>query len=156
MKTAKTSAGIVLYNRRNNGLRVFLIHPGGPFFAKKDDSVWSIPKGLIDPGEDPLTAALREFTEETGCSLRGDFRPLAPITQKGGKTVLAWAGEGDCDAERITSNTFELEWPPHSGRMQTFPEVDRAGWFTAEEAKRKINPAQIALLDELVRILAGQ
>jgi predicted NUDIX family NTP pyrophosphohydrolase len=92
--------------------------------------------------------------EETGCRLQGDFRPLSPIQQKGGKTVLAWAGEGDCDADNITSNTFELEWPPHSGKMQTFPEVDRAGWFTVEEAKQKINPAQIALLDELLQILA--
>jgi predicted NUDIX family NTP pyrophosphohydrolase len=150
----KTSAGILLYRRKDDALRVFLIHPGGPFFTKKDDGVWSIPKGLLDPGEEPLAAALREFMEETGCRLQGDFRPLSPIQQKGGKTVLAWAGEGDCDADNITSNTFELEWPPHSGKMQTFPEVDRAGWFTVEEAKQKINPAQIALLDELLQILA--
>ena len=134
-------------------LQVFLIHPGGPFFMKRDDGVWSIPKGLLDPGEDPLAAARREFSEETGCSPQGEFRPLAPITQKGGKTVVAWAGEGDCDADGITSNTFELEWPPHSGNIQRFPEADKAGWFTIAEAKRKIIPAQAALLEELQHLL---
>ncbi len=151
----KTSAGILLYRKNQSVLQVFLIHPGGPFFARKDEGVWSIPKGLLDPGEDPLAAALREFREETGCTPGGEFRPLSPVQQKGGKTVLAWTAEGDCDAEKITSNSFELEWPPRSGRLQTFPEADRAGWFTIEEAKRKINPAQIALLDELIRILGS-
>ncbi len=151
----KTSAGILLYRRRNDTFQVFLIHPGGPFFAQKDDGVWSIPKGLLDPGEEPLAAALREFREETGCRPRGEFRPLMPILQKGGKTVLAWAGEGDCDADRITSNTFELEWPPHSGRLQRFPEADRAGWFTIDEAKRKLIPAQTALLDELMQLMGS-
>jgi predicted NUDIX family NTP pyrophosphohydrolase len=154
MPTTKTSAGVLLYRRKNDTLQVFLIHPGGPFFEKKDDGVWSIPKGLIDPGEDPLTAALRECFEETGCKPQGELRPLSPVQQKGGKTVLAWTGEGDC-AESITSNTFDLEWPPHSGRMQRFPEADRGGWFTIEEAKRKINSAQIALLEELERLLAN-
>jgi predicted NUDIX family NTP pyrophosphohydrolase len=151
----RTSAGILLYKWKNDMLQVFLIHPGGPFFAKKDEGVWSIPKGLLDPGENPLEAAQREFTEETGCSPQGEFRPLAPIEQKGGKTVLAWAVEGDCAADDITSNTFELEWPPHSGRMQRFPEADKAGWFTIKEAKRKIIPAQTALLDELQRLLGS-
>jgi predicted NUDIX family NTP pyrophosphohydrolase len=151
----KTSAGILLYRRKDDLLQVFLIHPGGPFFMKKDDGVWSIPKGLLDPDEDPLAAAQREFAEETGSGPQGEFRPLAPIRQKGGKTVLAWAAEGDCDADGITSNTFELEWPPHSGRMQRFPEADRAGWFTIEEAKRKIIPAQIALLEELQQLLGS-
>ncbi len=145
----KTSAGILLYKRKDGELRFFLIHPGGPFFAGKDDGAWSIPKGEPDEGEDPFAAARREFREETGCSVDGEFRPLAPVTQKGGKTVLAWAVEGDCDAERIVSNTFRLEWPPRSGRMQEFPEVDRAGWFSLDEAKRRINPAQIALLLQL-------
>ncbi len=148
----KTSAGILLYRRKDTRLEVFLIHPGGPFFTKKDEGVWSIPKGLLEPGEDPLAAARREFAEETGCEPDGEFRPLTPIKQKGGKTVIAWIGEGDC-SEAITSNTFEMEWPPHSGRMQSFPEADRAGWFTIEEAKKKIIPAQIALVDELVRFL---
>ena len=152
MKSAKTSAGILLYRRKNDSLQVFLIHPGGPYFTNKDDGVWSIPKGLTDPGEDPQAAALREFNEETGCTPQGDFRPLSPVQQKGGKTVLAWAAEGDC-AESITSNTFELEWPPHSGRMQRFPEADRGGWFTVSEAKKKIIAAQIPLLDELQSIV---
>ncbi len=148
----RTSAGILLYRRKDSGLEVFLIHPGGPFFTNKDEGVWSIPKGLLDPGEDPLAAAKREFAEETGCRAEGAFWPLAPVKQKGGKTVVAWAGEGDCP-EAITSNTFEMEWPPHSGRMQRFPEADRAGWFTIEEAKKKIIPAQIELIEELVRFL---
>ena len=145
----KTSAGILLYKRKDSELRVFLVHPGGPFFAKKDEGAWSVPKGELDEGEDPLAAARREFEEETGCRPEGKFIPLSPVTQKGGKTVLAWAVEGDCVAETITSNTFPLEWPPKSGRMQEFPEVDRAAWFTVDEAKKKINPAQAALVDEL-------
>jgi predicted NUDIX family NTP pyrophosphohydrolase len=150
MTMHKTSAGILLYRRDNNVLRVFLIHPGGPFFAKKDAGIWSIPKGEIDQGEDPLAAALREFEEETGCTPFGAFIPLSPVTQKGGKTVFAWAAEGGCNAETIRSNTFTLEWPPKSGRMQEFPEVDRAGWFTIDEAKQKLHPAQVALVDELL------
>ena len=147
-----TSAGILLNRRKDGQLQVFLIHPGGPFFAGKDEGVWSIPKGLPDPGEELLAAALREFAEETGCKPQGAFHPLSPIQQKGGKTVVAWAGEGDCDADHITSNTFEIEWPPRSGKKQHFPEVDRAGWFTIAEAKHKINPAQVALLDELLQL----
>ncbi len=145
----RNSAGILLYRKKNGVLRVFLIHPGGPFFAKKDAGAWSIPKGEIGEGEDPLAAGRREFEEETGCRPEGRFIPLLPITQKGGKTVLAWAVEGDCDPGTIKSNTFTLEWPPKSGRMREFPEADRAGWFTIEEAKQKINPAQAALLEEL-------
>jgi predicted NUDIX family NTP pyrophosphohydrolase len=150
----KTSAGILLYTRRkDNVLRVFLVHPGGPFFAKKDEGAWSVPKGELDKGEDALAAARREFEEEIGCGLEGTFVPLAPITQKNGKIVLTWAMEGECDADTIRSNTFALEWPPKSGRVLDFPEVDRAGWFTVDEAKTKINSAQTALLDELVNIL---
>jgi len=147
---SRTSAGILLYRWKNSVLGVFLIHPGGPFFAKKDEGAWSVPKGELDEGEDALAAARREFGEETGCKAEGDFIPLSPIIQKNGKTVLAWAVEGDCDAASIKSNTFALEWPPKSGRVQDFPEVDRAGWFTVDEAKKKINPAQAALVDELL------
>ncbi len=146
----KTSAGILLYRRRENGIQVFLVHPGGPFFAKKDSGAWSVPKGEIDEGENALAAARREFTEETGCSVEGDFMPLVPVKQKSGKIVLAWAVEGECDADAIRSNTFSLEWPPKSGRMREFPEVDRAGWFGIAEAKERINTAQVALVDELV------
>jgi predicted NUDIX family NTP pyrophosphohydrolase len=146
---SKTSAGILLYRRKDNELRVFLVHPGGPFFAKKDEGAWSVPKGELNEGEDALAAARREFLEETGCGAEGTFIPLSSITQKGGKIVLAWAVEGDCDADAIRSNTFALEWPPKSGRVRDFPEVDRAGWFTVGEAKKKINPAQAALVDEL-------
>jgi predicted NUDIX family NTP pyrophosphohydrolase len=148
----KTSAGLLLYKRENNILQVFLVHPGGPFFAKKDAGAWSLPKGEIDEGEDALAAARREFEEETGCRPEGDFLPLSHVTQKSGKIVRAWAVEGDCDAQAIQSNTFTLEWPPKSGRMREFPEVDKAGWFTIKEAKEKINPAQDALLDELETI----
>ena len=152
----KTSAGILLYTRRkDNVLRVFLVHPGGPFFSKKDEGAWSVPKGELGVGENALAAARREFKEETGFRLGGTFVPLSPITQKNGKIVLAWAVEGDCDADAIRSNTFALEWPPKSGRVQDFPEVDRAGWFTVDEAKKKINPAQAALVDELVSKLTN-
>ena len=146
----KTSAGILLYRRKGDVLRVFLVHPGGPFFANKDAGAWSVPKGELDEGEDALAAARREFEEETGCRLEGLFTPLSPIKQKGGKIVLAWAAEGDCDADAIRSNTFALEWPPKSGSVRDFPEADRAGWFTVDEAKKKINFAQAALLEELV------
>ena len=149
----KTSAGILLYKKKDNELRVFLVHPGGPFFVKRDEGAWSVPKGELDEGEEPLATARREFEEETGCRPEGTFVPLSPVTQKSGKIVLAWAVEGDCAAGTITSNTFPLEWPPKSGRMREFPEVDRAGWFTADEAKKKINPAQAALVDELVKTL---
>jgi predicted NUDIX family NTP pyrophosphohydrolase len=148
----KTSAGILLYKRKDGVLRVFLVHPGGPFFAKKEAGAWSVPKGEIDEGEDALAAAKREFEEETGCRPGGEFIPLSEVMQKSGKIVRAWAVEGDCDAQTIRSNTFSLEWPPKSGRMQEFPEADRAGWFTVGEAKEKINPAQIALLEELLSL----
>jgi predicted NUDIX family NTP pyrophosphohydrolase len=145
---AKQSAGILLHRLREGVREVFLVHPGGPFYVRKDDGVWSIPKGEFDT-EDPQVCALREFEEETGHRVRGEMKPLTPVRQRAGKTVLAWAMEGDCDASVIHSNTFPLEWPPKSGRMQEFPEVDRAGWFPLEEARRKIMPAQQPLLDEL-------
>ena len=150
----KTSAGILLYKRNNNVLQAFLVHPGGPFFAKKDSGAWSVPKGEIDEGEDALAAAKREFEEETGCRPEGNFIPLSSVTQKSGKIVHAWAVEGDCDPRTIKSNAFTLEWPPKSGRMREFPEVDKAGWFTLEEAKEKINSAQAAFLEELMNRLA--
>jgi predicted NUDIX family NTP pyrophosphohydrolase len=145
----RTSAGLLLYRRREGALEVFLVHPGGPFWARKDAGAWSIPKGEIDQAEEPLAVAKREFTEETGFRAEGDFQPLAPITQAGGKTVQAWAVEGDCDPANLRSNVFSIEWPPRSGRQKSFPEVDRAAWFPLDVAREKINPAQIALLDEL-------
>jgi len=147
---AKRSAGILLYRRNRGGLEVFLAHPGGPFWTRRDLGAWTIPKGEIDEGEDPLVAARREFEEEIGVALSGDFHALTPIRQKGGKLVLAWAVEGDCDAANIRSNVFAMEWPPRSGKQAEFPEVDRAGWFAIPEAKEKILPAQIPLLEELL------
>ncbi|HEX9489814.1 MAG TPA: NUDIX domain-containing protein [Stellaceae bacterium] len=150
---AKQSAGVLLYRFRQAAPEVLLVHPGGPFWAKKDAGAWSIPKGEAQPGEDLLARAQREFAEETGFTAVGSFRPLAPIRQSGGKIVHAWAVEGDCDAAAIKSNTFDLEWPPRSGRIQPFPEIDRAGWFALAAAREKINPGQRGLLDELERLL---
>lgn len=144
----KQSAGILLY-RRTPSLEVLLVHPGGPFFTRKDLGAWSIPKGEFETGEDPLQNAVREFQEETGMPPSGEFLPLTPIRQKGGKTVYAWALEGDLDVTRIVSNTFTMTWPPKSGRVQVFPEIDRAEWFGVEEAMRKINEAQCAWIGEL-------
>lgn len=147
----KLSAGILLFRRSAGGLEVFLAHPGGPYFAKKDEGAWGIPKGLIDPGEDPLDAALREFAEEIGIMLDpAGAIPLGSITQKGGKVVQAWAIEGNADPALVVSNTCEIEWPPRSGRRMEIPEVDRAEWFSILDARRKIKPAQEPLLDRLV------
>ena len=146
----KQSAGILLYRKdKTNKLEVFLVHPGGPFFAKKDEGYWTIPKGEIEEGEDPLIAAKREFHEETATELEGDFHSLGEIKQKGGKIVQAWAIEGDIDADKIVSNTFEIEWPPRSGKKKSFAEIDKAGWFSLEEALVKINAAQRAFLESL-------
>ncbi len=150
---AKISAGLLLYRRRPAGPEVFLVHPGGPFWAKKDAAAWSIPKGLSDAGEDLLAAAQREFQEETGLSVTGDFRALVPVRQPGGKLVHAWAVEADCNAETIRSNSFEMEWPPRSGRKQAFPEVDRAAWFDLATARAKITKGQLPLIDQLERLL---
>ncbi|WP_343746958.1 NUDIX domain-containing protein [Chitinophaga sp.] len=147
----KQSAGILLYRKHKGITNYFLVHPGGPFFAQKDAGWWSIPKGEITPGEAPLQAAIREFEEETGYRPGGTFIPLQPITQKGGKQVLCWATEGDLDHQAIVSNLFEIEWPPHSGKKKQFPEIDKAGWFDAGTAKKKINPQQAAFIDELLR-----
>jgi predicted NUDIX family NTP pyrophosphohydrolase len=152
----KHSAGLLMHRRRAGRLEVFLVHPGGPFWKNKDAGAWSIPKGEFGPGDDALAAARREFLEETGFEARGEFFPLTPVTQAGGKVVQAWAVEGDLDPEKIKSNTFWLEWPPNSGKEQEFPEVDKAGWFGLEEAKGKINKAQVRLLEELEAKLIGQ
>jgi len=145
----KTSAGVIVYRIREGVLEVFLVHPGGPFWARKDLGAWSIPKGEFTAPEDPLAAAIRELREETGYEAEGPFLPLAPRKQPGGKTVHAWAVEGDLDPRRIKSNTFLLEWPRGSGRQKEFPEVDRADWFDLAEAKRRILPGQAGFLDEL-------
>jgi predicted NUDIX family NTP pyrophosphohydrolase len=153
---AKQSAGLLLYRWRMGTPEVFLVHPGGPFWVNKDLGAWSIPKGEHDADEDPLAVARREFAEETGIAPAGKAIALSPTRQKGGKVVRAFALEGDCDPSAIRSNTFVMEWPPRSGRQQAFPEVDRAGWFTVEEARRRLNPAQVALVDELARLLANR
>jgi predicted NUDIX family NTP pyrophosphohydrolase len=150
---AKTSAGLLMYRLRGGTLEVLLVHPGGPLWANKDAGMWSIPKGEVREGEDALVTAKREFEEETGIRPAGEFVALEPIRQKSGKIVHAWALEGDCDPAAIRSNTFKMEWPPRSGRMQSFPEVDRADFFAAEEAKRRMNPSQAAFVDELQRLI---
>lgn len=150
---AKHSAGLLMYRRRLGALQVFLVHPGGPFWAGKDQGSWSIPKGEYPPQEDSLAAARREFTEETGFPVAGEFRRLTPLKQPSGKIIEAWAVQGDCDPDAIRSNTFPLEWPPRSGRIQDFPEVDRAAWFPLEEAEEKIVVGQSGFLKELQRIL---
>jgi len=146
----KQSAGILLYRKINNLLQVFLVHPGGPFFKNKEAGAWSIPKGEFSDGEDALAAAKREFEEETGQIVDGDFIELTPVYLKSGKKVYAWAVEGDIDHETIESNLFEMEWPPKSGKRQSFSEVERASWFSIEEAKEKINAAQAALIDNFI------
>ena len=145
----KSSAGLLMYRDTHGIIEVLLVHPGGPFWARKDDGAWSIPKGELSPGENALEAAKREFREEIGFSVEGALQPLVPIKQPSGKTVYAWAVRGDIDVARIRSNTFSLEWPRRSGRTEEFPEVDRAGWFTIEDAKRKVLKGQIAFLDQL-------
>jgi predicted NUDIX family NTP pyrophosphohydrolase len=148
------SAGILLYRRAGDSLEVLLVHPGGPFWAKKDEGAWSIPKGEVDEGEEPLVCALRELEEELGSSL--DLSPdqlseLGEVRLKSGKVVQCWAAEGDFDPATLRSNTFTLEWPPRSGREREFPEVDRAEWFATEQARQKINPAQTDFIDRLLR-----
>ena len=146
----RKSAGILLYRIRERKPEVFLVHPGGPFWKGKDKGAWSIPKGEFDENEDAIEAARREFREETGKPINGELMELKPVKQKGGKLVLAWAVEGDIDADTIVSNTYKLEWPYKSGKFQNFPEVDKAGWFSIKEAKEIINPAQVALIEDLL------
>lgn len=146
----KRSAGILLHRRGAGGVEVLLVHPGGPFWARKDAGAWSIPKGEHTDEEDPRACALREFEEETGTALGAvELAELGAVKLKGGKQVTAWAAEGDLDPEAIRSNTFEIEWPPRSGRRQSFPEVDRAGWFDLDAAREKLNPGQAPFLDRL-------
>jgi predicted NUDIX family NTP pyrophosphohydrolase len=151
----KTSAGLLLFREIEGRLEVLLVHPGGPFWARKDDGAWSIPKGELEEGEDPLAAAKREFQEETGQSAEGEPIPLEPLRQPSGKTVQAWALRGDLDPAHLKSSTFSLEWPPRSGRRQEFPEVDRAEWFTLPVAERKILKGQSGFLSQLREKVGG-
>ncbi len=152
---ARRSAGILLYRDGTHGLEVLLVHPGGPFWARRDAGAWSIPKGEYGDDEDPRACALREFAEETGTVLPpGELVELGSVTQKSGKVVSAWATEGDLDADAVRSNTFTIEWPPRSGRSATFPEIDRAGWFGLEAAREKVVPAQADFLDRLAELRA--
>jgi predicted NUDIX family NTP pyrophosphohydrolase len=150
------SAGILMYRRRGAALEALLAHFGGPYWAKKDEGAWAIPKGLIEPGETPEAAARREFAEELGSPVEGPLIHLGRIRQKGGKYVEAFAVEGDLDADAIVSNHFTVEWPPRSGRFQSYPEVDRAAWFSVEEARIKMLASQLPLLDLLETQLAGR
>jgi predicted NUDIX family NTP pyrophosphohydrolase len=147
--TAKKSAGLLLFRRRSGRVEVLLAHPGGPFWARKDEGAWTVPKGEPEEGEDLLAAAKREVEEETGARPSGEFMPLDPVQQAGGKLVYAWAVESDFDASMLRSNDFQLEWPPGSGRHQMFPEVDRVEWFTLEAAARKILKGQAPILRQL-------
>ena len=154
MFMAKKTAGLLLYREASDRLEVLLIHPGGPFWKNKDEGAWSIPKGLVDEGEDVFDAAKREFSEETGGTPSGEAIALEPLRQPSGKILYAWAMRGEFDPATLTSNTFLTEWPPKSGRQQEFPEADRAGWFSIEEAERRILKGQAALLRELLKKLA--
>jgi predicted NUDIX family NTP pyrophosphohydrolase len=150
---SKTSAGLLMYRFRRGILEVLLVHPGGPFWKNRDEGAWSIPKGEADPAEDLFSVARRESAEELGREAVGEFAPLAPVKQKGGKVVHAWAFEGDCDPAEITSNTFTMEWPPKSGRQQEFPEIDRAEFFDLDTARRKLVPGQVGLLEQLQQLV---
>jgi predicted NUDIX family NTP pyrophosphohydrolase len=155
MKTKKIrkSAGILLFKRERNQVLFFLVHHGGPFWQNKDIGAWSIPKGEYEEDEDPFINAKREFKEETGFEIEGDFLPLQPVKQKAGKIVTAWAIEGNVDPDKIVSNTYKMHWPPRSGKWIEVPEVDKAAWFETEEAKQKINLAQIAFIEELLSLI---
>jgi predicted NUDIX family NTP pyrophosphohydrolase len=150
------SAGVVLYRRTGNSIEILLVHPGGPFWAKKDDGAWGIPKGLIEAGEEPIAVARREFQEETGAEVEGELAPLGTFTQSRAKVIEVWAAEGDFDPATLKSNTFPMEWPPRSGRMQEFPEVDRAQWFGPDAARIKMLKGQRPVIDALMQRLAGE
>jgi predicted NUDIX family NTP pyrophosphohydrolase len=149
------SAGLLVYRRRDRAVEVLLVHPGGPFWKARDSGAWSVPKGEVGEGEDLLAAARREMREETGFAPDGPFVRLAPVRQPAGKTIHAWAAEADWDPSRLASDTFSIEWPPRSGRVQRFPEVDRAGWFEIAEARRRILRGQLGLLEQLEQALSG-
>jgi predicted NUDIX family NTP pyrophosphohydrolase len=151
---ARRSAGILLYRLSGGAPEVLLVHPGGPFWARRDAGAWSVPKGEYEDADDPLAAARREFEEETGTALEtGELLELGDVKQKNGKVVSAWAAEGDLDPDAVHSNTFTMEWPPRSGRTAEFPEIDRAGWFGIDDAREKLNPAQAQFLDRLLELL---
>ena len=152
-RNSKISAGLLLFRRTDAGVEIFLAHPGGPFWRRRDVGAWTIPKGLIEPGEDSLEAARREFEEETGIRPTGPFLPLGSIRQKAGKTVHAWAWEGDADPDTIRSNEIELEWPRGSGMRRSYPEVDRCAWYDPASARERINSAQAELIDRLIEAL---
>lgn len=153
-RRSQISAGLLAF-RRGDGLELLLAHPGGPFWTKKDDGAWTIPKGVADADADALSAARREFTEETGFVAAGDMLPLKAVRQRSGKTVMAWAFEADFDLSKFSSNEFEMEWPPHSGRLKSFPEIDRLSWFDYETALQKIIAYQKPLLLELGALLCA-
>jgi predicted NUDIX family NTP pyrophosphohydrolase len=156
MRVAKISAGVLLFRRRPAGVEVMLVHPGGPFWARKDAGAWSIPKGLTNEGEDWLTAAKREFQEETGMAIEGECLYLGAHKQPGGKTIAAFAHAGDFDPASLTSNAFSIEWPPHSGRTAEFPEVDRAAWYSIDEAMEKATPGQRPIIAALAEKLGAK
>jgi predicted NUDIX family NTP pyrophosphohydrolase len=151
----KVSAGLLMYRRRNQQLEVLLVHLGGPFWAKKDSGAWFVPKGEVNPGEEELSAAKREFTEETGLEPGENLLPLGSVKHKSGKQVLAWAFAGDCDPSTLRSNTFEMEWPPRSGKTREFPEIDRAAFFTLEAAREKMHPTEFAFVTRLIQVVSG-
>jgi predicted NUDIX family NTP pyrophosphohydrolase len=153
---AKLSAGLLVYRLGAEGYEVFLVHPGGPFWRRRDVGAWSIPKGEVAAGEDPQAAARRELAEETGFTAEPPWLPLAAVRQAGGKTVLAWAAAGDFDGAAVTSNTFSMEWPPRSGRLESFPEVDRGAWFSLAEARQKIVAGQVPFLEQLEKLLGAR
>ena len=150
---SQKSAGLLLYRLQKGEIEVFLVHPGGPFWAKKDEGAWSIPKGLIEEGEDDLKAAKREFEEETGQKISGNFIKLEPLKQPGGKIIWAWAVTGDIASRDVCSNNFTLEWPPKSGKFKEFPEIDRGEWFDLSQAKTRILKGQLGFLEQLHRYL---
>jgi predicted NUDIX family NTP pyrophosphohydrolase len=150
------SAGLLMYRRRPGLVEVLLAHPGGPFWSRRDEASWTLPKGEIDPGEEPLAAARREFEEETGFAGTPPFQLLGELRQKSGKRITAWAFEGNCDPAALKSNLFEVEWPPRSGRRQAFPEIDRLAWFSLEQARHKLIAGQAPFIDSLEQWLARE